>query len=226
MAVKVVIFDLDGTLLDSAPDICFAVNKSLAQLQLPFSVSLQQTQNMIGGGVTILLKRTLDLFQYSYDALLLQRLYRYFLQHYQAHNCQQSKLYPGAMQALQQLRDSGYKVALCTNKPYQPTLAILRHFAIESLFAACLGGDSLAEKKPSPLPLLTIAEQLGCQPRQCAYVGDSEVDYLAAQAADMPFIFIPFGYNQGFTPATCLSCHELSQLPAIIASLPPRETAA
>jgi phosphoglycolate phosphatase len=194
--VKVVMFDLDGTLLDTAPQIAEAANRMLVALGKPM-LPQAQIATYIGEGVQNLIKRCLtgnvqvephaDLFAQA------QPLYHGF---YTA-NATQSQPFAGVLPALQQLKKHGYHLACVTNKPEKFTLPLLRQAGLADFFEVIISGDSLPKKKPDPLPLLHICQKLGVLPAEAMLVGDSETDIQAAHAAGCFVVTVPYGYNQG-----------------------------
>ena len=192
-ALRSVVFDLDGTLVDSAPDIRRVANSVLAE-EGRAPVTLEETRGFIGSGAPVLVRRMAaarDLPQEGpgYDALLARFLARY------EGAVEQTRLYPGVADALARLQAMGLRLGLCTNKPQGPTSGVLAHFGLTRVFGAVVGGDTLPVRKPDPAPLLHVVEALGGGPT--LYVGDSEVDAQAAAAALIPFALYTEGYRKG-----------------------------
>jgi phosphoglycolate phosphatase len=194
--VKVVMFDLDGTLLDTAPQIAEAANRMLVALGKPM-LPQSQIATYIGEGVQNLIKRCLtgnlhdepeaELFARA------QPLYHGFY----ANNATDSQPFSVVMAALEQLKAHGYLLACVTNKPEKFTLPLLQKTGLADFFEIIISGDSLPKKKPDPLPLLHICEALGVLPTEAMLVGDSETDIQAAHAAGCFVVTVPYGYNQG-----------------------------
>ncbi len=183
-----IVFDLDGTLIDSAPDIAAAANRTLAEVGVT-PLSLAQARSFVGGGAPIFVERMAAARGLADPAVLLPR----FLHHYEgavAHTV----IYPGVEDALARLRAGGHRLGLCTNKPVGPTRSVLAHFGWDAMFDIVVGGDSLAVCKPDPAPLLAAFEDLGEGP--CLYVGDSEVDAETAARAGVPFVLFTEGYRK------------------------------
>ena len=210
-----VIFDLDGTLIDSAPDINAVANRVLAERGLP-PITLAQTHGFIGSGVPVFIARMRAALALPEDAADTAAMIATFRDLYEtAHDL--TRPYPGAFDALEALAAAGHRLGLCTNKPHGPTLSVLAHFGLSDRFGAVLGGDSLPVRKPDPAPLLETLRQLGGGP--ALYVGDSEVDAETARAAGIPFLLYTEGYHHG--PVAEIPCRDrfddFAALPALIA---------
>lgn len=189
--MNAVIFDLDGTLIDSAPDIHAAANKMLA-LEGYDPLSLNTITSFIGNGVPKLVERVLD--HVGIDQTNHSNMLNNMMDIYSKASSDLTVLYPGVWPLLNRLKAKRIKIALCTNKPYAPTIDILRNYLLTDLFEVVIGGDSLPTKKPNPEPLLEAMRQLG--ETEVLYVGDSEVDYQTAQNANVPFAFYTGGYRK------------------------------
>ncbi|MBB6575563.1 phosphoglycolate phosphatase [Xanthomonas arboricola] len=189
-----VIFDLDGTLVDSAPNIAEALNATLQELGLQ-QFSEATIRSWIGEGVQVLLATALREAGGSHDADTEMPL---MMRHYQASLLHNPQLYPGVAEALAGLREAGTTLALCTNKPARFIAPLLEHLGIAAHFSSVLGGDSLPQRKPDAAPLLHLAKQFGHTPQQCLMVGDSATDAAAANAAAMPLAMVRYGYLRGF----------------------------
>lgn len=187
-----VIFDLDGTLIDSAPDIHAAANKVFAIKGLepfPFAV----VRSFIGNGVGVLVSRLLAARGLDSDGPLHALLVREFISIYEeAYDL--TKLYPGVAEMLTDLHNAGHPMGICTNKPELPARSTLRHFGLDGHFGVVIGGDSLAERKPHPAPLLAALTNLHTS--RAIFVGDSEVDAETAQAAHVPLALFTGGYRK------------------------------
>lgn len=183
------IFDLDGTLIDSAPDIHAAVNMVMTEAGItPFGAS--EVRGFIGNGVETLLHRCLTARNLAQDTSLHQSLIRRFLQIYEtAHGL--TTLFPHVADVLRGLPNT---LAICTNKPEGPTRSVLAHFDLLGLFPTILGGDTLTVRKPDPEPLLETIRQMGSPP--ALFIGDSEVDAETARAAGVPFVLFTLGYRK------------------------------
>lgn len=188
-----VVFDLDGTLIDSAPDIHACVNIALNSQEIQ-PLTLDEVRSFIGGGVDILWNRIA--LARSIDPARLPDLKANFMARYES-AADLTRLYPGVIKALETLADRAHPLGICTNKPLAPTLHILEHFKIRSLFGSVIGGDSLPLKKPDPAPLRASLAELGADPLhpRAFYVGDSEYDATCAQATGVPFLLFTRGYR-------------------------------
>ena len=194
---RLIAFDLDGTLIDSVPDLTVAVAHALVDQGLPMPTA-EDVRHWVGNGAAVLVERALTWAQGEPPReMLFDRAYAAFLHHYAAAPNQLTSLYPGARSALTGLRDAGFTLVLITNKPERFIAPILDHFGLRGCFELCLGGDSLAEKKPSPLPLLHAAKVGGVSPDACVMVGDSRHDIAAGKAAGFVTLALPYGYNHG-----------------------------
>ncbi|MCC5095513.1 phosphoglycolate phosphatase [Xanthomonas campestris] len=189
-----VIFDLDGTLVDSASDIAEALNGTLQELGLQ-QFPEATVRSWIGEGVHTLLATALREAGSDRDVDTEMPV---MMRHYEASLLHHPRLYPGVAEALPALRSAGATLALCTNKPARFIQPLLEHLGIAAQFATVLGGDSLPQRKPSAAPLLHLAQQFQHSPAQCLMVGDSATDAAAAQAAGMPLVMVRYGYLRGF----------------------------
>jgi len=196
MPLTTLLFDLDGTLIDSVPDLHIALNKTLAAEGLP-PLSLNDVQNFVGNGAEKLVERAFRALGRVLSPAILAQQTHHFLAFYEGHEHDQTRLYDGVIPTLERLRDQGYRLALCTNKPQAPTLAILDHFDLTPFFQEILGGDQGILRKPAPDMLLFLAARLNAGPHQCVMIGDSANDIEAAHAADMTSIAVSYGYCKG-----------------------------
>lgn len=193
------IFDLDGTLVDSVPDITRAINLALMAVKRP-TRDESDVRRWIGNGAKALVRRALSSgFRPTIDVpqSLLEETYSQFLKYYSNTLCVASTLYPGVKETLAELKNIGYPLAIATNKPTRFIAPICETLGIDTFFSVCVGGDSLPEKKPSPLPLAHLCHQLNKHASQCIMVGDSKNDILAAKAAGMRSVGLTYGYNYG-----------------------------
>lgn len=197
LAVKVVIIDLDGTLIDTAPDIAASANDMLQELGMR-TYDRDTVAGWIGNGVSRLVKRALTgRMDGEPEKDLYQRAYPLFFKYYGKRISRESRAYPGVHQALAAMRSAGFALACITNKPEAFTVALLKDLGLHEYFELILSGDTLPTRKPDPLPLLHACKYFGITPRRAVLVGDSANDTRAAQAAGMPVICVTYGYNQG-----------------------------
>lgn len=189
-----VLFDLDGTLVDSAPDLRCALARMLAEEGLP-APDLAAVRGMVGEGARVLVERALRSVGAAFDDRRLARLHARFLDLYAAAPCRDTVLYDGARETLARLHAAGTRLGLCTNKPQRPTGLLLRALGLETLFGTVLGGDALPWRKPDPRHALTALERLGSEPGRAVLVGDSRIDLATARAAGLPCVLVSFGYS-------------------------------
>lgn len=187
-----ILIDLDGTLVDSAPDIVTAANRLLGELGAPV-LPFETVSGFIGKGVPNLVRRVLASSE-KLSAVTEADAQAIFYRHYTESNGRFGKLYPGVLQGLDALQRLGYRLACVTNKPLAYTHPLLEMMGVKDYFGAILGGDSLQQMKPHPAPLLDACLQLGVSPRNGVMLGDSEVDVAAARAANMPVYIVRYGY--------------------------------
>lgn len=194
-AINAVVFDLDGTLIDSAPDLRTAVNRMLAEKGRR-GLGLGAVTAMVGDGVHKLVERALAATGDGAPAGgEIARATRRFIEFYEGHGAVLTRAYAGAVEALKCLRDDGYALGICTNKPHGATCEVLGAFDLEGYFSAVLGGDSLdGVRKPDPRHLLAAVERLGATRGNAVMVGDTENDVAAARGAGVPVIAVAFGY--------------------------------
>ncbi len=197
LAVKMVMIDLDGTLIHTAPDLAACANRMLADLgRAPAPVETVMT--WIGNGVPRLVKRALTgQMMAEPEAALFDKALAIFQQHYLAHVSDLSRPFPGVVVGLDHLKVRGFRLACITNKAEAFTLPLLRNLGLYKYFELVLSGDSLPKQKPDPLPLLHACQHFGITPDHGMLIGDSSNDVEAARAAGMPVICVPYGYNHG-----------------------------
>ena len=196
---KAVLFDLDGTLIDSAPDLALAINYMLTSIGRE-EISPAIIRSWVGNGASILVQRGLsgqtDIDE-NLDPELLEKSLAIFLDFYANNLCVDTVTYPHVRASLKILKAKGYRLAIVTNKPYDFIQPILDGLELNGLFELLVGGDTLEKRKPDPLPLHYACEKLGVTVEQCVMVGDSKNDVLAANAANMQSIGLTYGYNYG-----------------------------
>lgn len=214
--MSAVIFDLDGTLIDSAPDIRAAVNAMLGELDMA-PLDLPTIVSFIGNGLPHLVELVIKDQGLSMEQH--EHLTARVLAHYHSDGSALTTPYDGVMDVLTGLRAQGIKIGLCTNKPYSATMDVLNDLNMGDMFDVIVGGDSLPERKPHPAPLQKVIADLGST--DVIYVGDSEVDAATAEAAKVRFALFTQGYRK--TPVDQLP-HDVTfdhfdTLPRLIADM-------
>jgi phosphoglycolate phosphatase len=193
---RAVLVDLDGTLIETAPDLAAAVNAMLADLECA-ALEIAQVRSFIGEGVAVLVRRSLGArMRASEVESKLAAALEHFARHYASTNGRDSSLYPGVAEGLRAMRGLGLRIGCVTNKPLRFAEPLLAHFALLELLDALVAGDSTAARKPDPAPLLEACRRLGVPPQACVLIGDSAHDAHAARAAGMPFVAVPYGYGE------------------------------
>jgi phosphoglycolate phosphatase len=195
VSIRAIVFDLDGTLIDSRADIAAATNVALASSGLP-ALSVEEISSYVGDGARLLLSRAARL---APDAPELDAMIASFLDHYASHATVHTRLMPHAAGVLDALAPR-FALALLTNKPRLTTDAVLRELALAPRFQIVVAGGDLPQKKPHPLPLQHIAQSLGCEPSELVMVGDGPQDILGARAAGSRSV----GVEGGFSPRQVL----------------------
>lgn len=215
-----IVFDLDGTLVDSVPDLAAAVNR-LLRAEGQGDMSLPEVTSYVGNGAPTLMRlvmqaRGMDLARHA-------ALTNQMVADYTARSGELTTVYPGVLQALEVLVARGDPLGICTNKPLVPAKAVLAHFGMSDLFAVVIGGDSLPQRKPDAAPLLAAVDALGGRSGDIGaiYVGDSIVDADTARHADLPFVLFTEGYLNGDRASVrpIASFSAFSDLPAVVARL-------
>ncbi len=197
--IQLVAFDLDGTLLDSVPDLAQAVDQAVQSLGFA-AVSEIQVRDWVGNGADLLIGRALSqhiTVDNSLSADILQQARQRFDDFYHQTGHQLSHLYPNVEQTLAKLQQAGIKMALVTNKPSKFVPEILAQHGIANYFVDVLGGDAFAAKKPDPIALKWLLEKHGLHAEQMLMVGDSKNDILAAKNAGCHSFGLTYGYNHG-----------------------------
>lgn len=217
------VFDLDGTLIDSAPDIVVAVNRTLENNKKK-ALTDEVIISHIGEGLKKLIA---DIFmEDNLDPGQIIELEMEFLQKYEEEMFTRTRIFPGVEHFLAQYQDQGGTMAIITNKNEAPAKAILRHLGLDRFpWVNVFGADTLEERKPSPLPLQTMMKLAGCTPQNTYMIGDGIPDVLSALRAGVPSIAIGFGYTslhllQEYDPRGVLSHYK--ELPALLAKLGPK----
>jgi phosphoglycolate phosphatase len=202
--MRAVIFDLDGTLADSAPDIAAALNRAFVEAGFaPFE--LDAVKSMVGAGARTLVARALKARMAAVGRSDVERLHHRFVAHYEAQPCVATQLYPGALEALASLKAEGYQLGICTNKPQALADQVLKSLGIAGLFGSTVGGRDGIALKPAPDMVHLVLRELNVSASQAILIGDSAADVGAAHAAGLPVIVLAHGYAD--TPAAGLGAN-------------------
>lgn len=191
---KIIGFDLDGTLVDSLPDLALSVNQALTEHDLPQAPE-ELVLTWIGNGADVLISRAIAWTKADLDESAVAHIKERFNHYYGENICNKSRLFPQVKETLEALKASDYTLAVVTNKPTRHVLPVLNAFGIDHLFSETLGGQSLPSIKPHPAPLLYLCGKFGVYPKQLLFVGDSRNDILAANNAGCPVVGLTYGYN-------------------------------
>lgn len=216
---KMVLFDLDGTLADTAPDLACAIDYMQEQLGLP-KRGEAKVRRWIGNGIEKLVKRALsDDFDGEPETALYEKGFVLFKEFYAANACVKSQVYPGVMTAIDYLKTKDCKIGCVTNKRDVYTVKVLKTLGLYDEFGIVISGDTLSQKKPDPLPLLHAAEFFQVEAKHGLMIGDSVTDIKAAANAGMPMLYVSYGYNQGkdirHLPVDAI-VQSLSELPSLL----------
>ena len=218
----IIVFDLDGTLVDTAPDLIATLNLVLTLENMP-PVPFEKARAMIGGGVRPLIEEALIEQQRHLGEAAVDALFEQYIRHYQEHIADHSRPYPGCEDALEALVAQGFTLAVCTNKYESLSLRLLDALDMKARFAAICGQDTFPMKKPDPEMLVRTIERAGGDVSRAVMVGDSDTDVRTARAAGIPIIGVDFGYTD--IPMAELSPDRLishfQQLPALVMELMP-----
>jgi phosphoglycolate phosphatase len=194
---KMILIDVDGTLVDSVPDLTYCVDEMMTILGRPVHGEAK-VRNWVGNGVERLVRRALiGQLDGEPDEQDFKRAYPIFLDLYAENTSKRSRLYPGVKEGLEYLKSAGYQLGCVTNKAAQFTLPLLKDLGIYNDFSIVIAGDTLPVKKPDPGPLLHAAEKLGVLPKESLMLGDSMSDVKAARAAGFQIVCMSYGYNHG-----------------------------
>jgi phosphoglycolate phosphatase len=194
---EMILIDVDGTLVDSVPDLGYCVDTMMTQLgRTPWGEA--RVRDWVGNGVERLVKRALiGALDGEPEPADFERAYPLFLELYAENTSKRSLLYPGVREGLDLLKDAGYRMGCVTNKAAQFTEPLLQDLGVFDDFSIVISGDTLPLKKPDPAPLLHGAAFFGCEPRNALMVGDSVSDVKAARAAGFRIVCMSYGYNHG-----------------------------
>lgn len=217
---RAIIWDLDGTLIDSVADLTTALNRLLAEWgldKLPAAV----VRPMIGDGAARLVERAFAASGAPLASASLEGTVLRFLELYGERPVDETRVFEGAVAAMDQLTRAGWAHGLCTNKPHAITTDILARLGLDDRISVVVGGDSTPQTKPHPVPLLSCLRQMGVACIDAVMIGDSAIDVLAARAAGVRVIIVTFGYSR--QPVHGLGAHAIverfDELPAVVAEL-------
>ncbi len=191
----IVVFDLDGTLIDTAPDLIGTLNLIFAQEDLP-PVAMDRARALVGAGIRPLIERALAAQGRDLPVEQVDEIFARYIRHYQEHIADRSRPFPGLDRALDGLQRDGFHLAVCTNKYEALSVRLLDALGLSGRFRAICGQDTFPMKKPDPQTLRLTIERAGGDPRRAVMVGDSETDIAVARAAGIPVIGVDFGYTQ------------------------------
>jgi phosphoglycolate phosphatase len=195
--IRAAIIDLDGTMVDTAPDFEVAVNRMREDLSLS-PLTLGTIKNFVGKGTENLMRRVLGV---DFGAEDIERHFEQavasYQKHYRAINGEYSSIYPGVLAGLDAMQAKGLRLACVTNKPIAFAVPLMEKMNLQQYFEVIYGGDSLPAKKPDPYPLLKVCEDFSLLPKQVVAIGDSSNDAQAARAAGCRVLNVPYGYNHG-----------------------------
>lgn len=195
-----VVFDLDGTLIDSAADIACAINLLLEHFGYTDQLNKTEVIINVGNGAKMLIKRVWESLNIPISEAELEEALAQFQRLYYPICSDNSSLYEGVLETLAILHKEGWKLAICTNKPELHAKKIMLDYGLDQWISYCCGGDTFKVKKPDPKPLLESIQRVGSLPNQTWFVGDSQVDQQTASAVGCEFIFLSFGYHNGYQP--------------------------
>ena len=194
MTTRAVIFDLDGTLVDTAPDLMAATNHVLSLLKRR-PITMPEVRTFVGRGARVLIERGVAATGDAIDEASLTYYHAEFLRHYEGHTADRSEIFPGVVALLRRLADSGIKAGVCTNKPEGLSHQLLNALDLSQFFGAVVGPDTIGIAKPDAAPYLEAVKRLRVERQHSIMIGDSEVDILTARAAKVPVIAVTFGYT-------------------------------
>ena len=214
---KLFIFDLDGTLVDTAPDFKNSINYMLNELN-ESEVSLKEIRNWVGYGARELIRRTVVDKNIPHDERKIEEMLKIFLLHYTHNIDDDSVLFNNVRNVLEFLKDNGIKLAVCTNKMERLSNILLEKLNVLHIFDYLVGGDSLSKNKPDPYPLLNICEKLNTEISDSIMIGDSVTDLNAGKGAGMPVVLVSYGYtdNKDIYNEADLVINDFSQLKELV----------
>ncbi len=214
---KLFIFDLDGTLVDTAPDFKNSINYMLNELN-ETEVTLEEIRNWVGYGARELIRRTVVDKNIPHDEKKIEEMLKIFLVHYTHNIDDDSVLFNNVKNVLEFLKNNGVKLAVCTNKMERLSNILLEKLNVLHMFDYLVGGDSLPKSKPDPYPLLNICEKLNTKTSDSIMIGDSATDLNAGKDAGMPVVLVSYGYtdNKDIYNEADLVINDFSQLKELV----------
>jgi phosphoglycolate phosphatase len=218
MSAPLIVFDLDGTLIDTAPDLVATLNVVFEREGLP-AVPYATARNLIGGGAKAMIARGIEAEGRAVEPAKLEQLFADFIAHYTEHVADLSRPFPGLIDALDTLASRGHCLAVCTNKFERQSLLLLKQLRLADRFAAICGQDTFGIQKPDPEILRRTIAAAGGTPQHAIMIGDSLTDIRTARAAGVPIIAVDFGYSErpvsDYGPDRVIS--HFAQLPDLVA---------
>ena len=191
---EIIVFDLDGTLINSAPDLCFALNETLKEINIPV-ITLQEVMGYLGDGALELIKRGISKYQ-DVDNYDLEKLRLRFLEIYDSCLLNETDFYENVLDSLEKLKQMNFTLAICSNKPELLTKRIIKGLNASNYFKTITGGDTFNYRKPDARHLEKTILQSGKKIEQAIMIGDSKNDILCANALNIPSIVVSFGYSK------------------------------
>jgi len=207
----IMVFDLDGTLIDTAPDLIASLNHALADQGFT-AVDRVLMNSHVGMGGRAMIERVFAINQRRVDADVIERQHQVFIEHYTAGIPGVSRPYPGVLEVIERAREAGFTFAICTNKPEGMAVSLINRLGLAPLFGAICGADTFAFRKPDPRHLLETIARAGGDPERALMIGDSRTDIDTAKAAGIPVVAVDFGYTDRhvseFEPSVVISHYD------------------
>jgi phosphoglycolate phosphatase len=207
----IMVFDLDGTLIDTAPDLIASLNHALSDLGFE-AVDRVLMNSHVGMGGRAMIERVFAINQRRVNQEVIERQHQVFIEHYSAGIPGMSRPYPGVLDVIERAREAGFTFAICTNKPEDMAVSLITRLGLSSLFGAICGADTFAFRKPDPRHLLETIERAGGDPERALMIGDSRTDIDTAKAAGIPVVAVDFGYTDRhvgeFEPSAVISHYD------------------